>query len=74
MVTVTIPKRKYEELLEKAMRYEYMWQLLRGDTFSPPPTRNKKKILREFQKTGKYTKKFLESLGKGMSRSSYFKE
>lgn len=74
MVTVTISKRKYEELLEKAMRYEYVQHLLKDDIFSPPPTRNKKKTLQEFEKSGKYNKKFLDSLEKGMSRSSYFKE
>jgi DNA polymerase III delta prime subunit len=74
MVTVTIPKRKYEELLEKAMRYEYVRHVLKDDIFSSPPTRDKRKILDEFEKSGKYNKKFLESLEKGMSRSSYFKK
>lgn len=40
---------------------------------SPPPTRDKKTIIKEFRKTGKYSEQFLKDLENGLSRSSYFK-
>lgn len=72
MATITLPRKEYQELLEKAMRYEYLRQLLAADIFSPPPTRNAKVVLRAFQQTGKYSRQFLKSLEKGLKRSSYF--
>jgi len=72
MATVTISKRKYDELAEKAMRYEYVQQLLKGDIFSAPPTRSRKSVLKAFRETGKYNQKFLASLEKGLKRSPYF--
>lgn len=73
MTTVTIPKKEYSELLEKKFRYEYMRNILEGDIFSPPPTKSKKEILSAFRQTKNYSKKFLESLKRGLERSSHFK-
>ena len=73
MSKITISKKEYQRLLDRALRYEYIRQLLEKDFFSPPPTRNSKTIIKEFRGTKKYNKKFLESLEKGLKRSSYFK-
>jgi len=71
--TITITKKKYQELAEKALRYEYIYEGIKEDIFSPPPIRNVGKIIKEFKKTGQYTRKFLENLEKGLKRSSYFR-
>lgn len=71
MADITIPKKEYHKLLDKALRYEYLRQILREDIFTSPPKRNVKEIIREFRKTKKYNQKFLESLKKGLKRSSY---
>lgn len=73
MVTVTIPKKEYQRLAEKALRYEYLRQILEEDIFAPPPTKNPKKVAREFRRSGLYNQKFLKSLEKGLERSSYFR-
>ncbi len=73
MVTVTIPKKEYQRLAEKAMRYEYLRQILEEDIFVSPPTKNQKEIIKEFKKSGLYNQKFLKSLDKGLGRSSYFR-
>ncbi|PIR72575.1 MAG: hypothetical protein COU42_00885 [Candidatus Nealsonbacteria bacterium CG10_big_fil_rev_8_21_14_0_10_36_24] len=70
---VTISKREYRRLLDRAFRFEHLKQLLQEDIFSLPPTRDTKEIIKEFQETGKYTKKFIDSLARGLRRSSYFK-
>lgn len=76
MDTITIPKKEYQRLLEKAMRYEYLRKLIeeKEDIFSSPPTRNVKEIIRAFKETGIYSSEFIKSLGKGLKRSSYFKK
>ena len=73
MTTVTILKKEYQQLLDKALRYEYLRQLMEGDIFAPPPTRSSKKVIGAFKKTELYNQKFLKSLEKGLERSSYFK-
>ena len=73
MVTITIPKREYQGLLEKALRYEYLRQIMEEDIFISPPVRNVKKILQEFKGTNLYNQKFLNSLKQGLKRSSYFR-
>lgn len=72
MSTVTIPKRTYEDLMNKALRYEYLREVMENDLFSPPPTRNRKEILEAFKTTKKYTPAFLKDLERGLKRSSYF--
>lgn len=73
MVKVLIPKTEYQQLLDKARRYEYLRQILEEDIFASPPTKNIKEIIKEFRATGQYSQKFLESLARGLKRSSYFK-
>lgn len=73
MNTVTIPKKEYKELVDRKLRYEYLRQIMEEDIFTPPPTRNSKEVLDVFKASGRYNKKFLESLKKGLKRSSYFK-
>jgi hypothetical protein len=73
MVTITIPKIEYQQLLGKAFRYDYLRQVMAEDIFASPPIRNAKKALKEFQTTNLYSPKFLNSLKKGLKRSSYFK-
>ena len=73
MPTVTIDKKKYEELLEKKLRYDYLRQAIEEDIFAAPPERSRKQILTQLKSTGKYDKKFLDSIGRGLKRSSYFK-
>lgn len=72
MSNITIPKREYQKLLDNSFRFEYLRQILEEDIFSSPPTRNKETIIGEFKKTKKYNEKFIESLAKGLKRSSYF--
>jgi len=72
MATVTIPKKEYQRLLERALRYEYLHQIMKQDFFSPPPTRNIKEVIQVFKKTKTYNQKFLKSLEEGLKRSSYF--
>ncbi|MEK7173494.1 MAG: hypothetical protein AAB710_00235 [Patescibacteria group bacterium] len=74
MPTVTIDKKKYTELLEKELRYDYLRQAMEEDIFASPPERNRKKVLTELKSTGKYNKQFLDSMKRGLKRSSYFKE
>lgn len=72
MVSVTIPKEEYEELRNKAQRYEYLRQILVEDIFSPPPTHSAREIMKAFRATRKYNREFLERLARGLKRSSYF--
>lgn len=74
MATVTISKKEYQKLVEKALRYEYLRQGLQEDIFSPPPTQNSKTIVKNFRATGLYTEEFLRSLERALKRSSYFKK
>ena len=76
MNTVTISKKEYQKLLEKALRYEYLQKIIKekGDLFAPPPTRDIKEIMKSFKKTNFYSSQFLKSLEKGLGRSSYFKK
>lgn len=73
MSTVTIPKKEYRELIDKKQRYEYLRQIMEGDIFSPPATKNRSEVMRAFRATKKYNQKFLKSLEMGLRRSSYFK-
>lgn len=74
MATITIPKREYQRLIEKAFRYEYLRQIMEEDIFTLPPVRDVKRIIREFKKTNLYNEKFLKSLEQGLKRSSYFRK
>lgn len=72
MSTITIPQKEYRELVEKRMRYEQLREFFEEDVFSPPPTKKIGEIIVAFRANGKYNKKFIEALGKGLKRSSYF--
>lgn len=74
MNTVTIPKKEYQQLLDKALKYQYLRNLMNEDVFSPPPVRSVSKILREFRTAKRYGGQFLASLKKGLGRSSYFQK
>ena len=73
MPQVSIPQKQYQELIDKSLRFEYLKQVLVEDIFSPPPTKNADEVVGHFAATKKYSKKFLESLKKGLKRSSYFR-
>ena len=73
MKTVTIPKKTYEELVEKKLRYDYLRQIMVADVFAPPSIRRTGEVVRQFRATKRYNKKFLESLERGLKRSSYFR-
>ena len=72
MVTITIPKTEYQRLTEKALRYEYFRQIMEEDIFASPPVRDAGKVVQEFKETNLYSQKFLNSLKRGLKRSSYF--
>lgn len=72
MNTITIPQKEYRELIDTQLRYEYLRQIMTDDVFSPPPTRNRKEILKTFKETKKYNQSFLKSLEKGLQRSPHF--
>lgn len=73
MTTVTLSINEYQDLKKKASIYEMMENFfIQQNLFSSPPTKSKKKILKEFKETGMYNKKFIDSLEKGLSRSRYF--
>jgi len=73
MSEITISKKEYQKLLDRAFRYDYLRQILQEDVFSSPPTRDAKAVIKEFRSTKRYNRKFLKSLAKGLKRSSYFK-
>lgn len=71
--TITIPKTKYESLKERARAYEILKRSInRGGFFDVPPVAKAGKIIEAFRKSGVYNKKFLESLKRGLRRSSQF--
>lgn len=72
MSTVTIPKKTYEDLVGKALRYEYLREAMEVDLFSPPPTRSRKEIIDAFRASKKHSPALLKSLERGFRRSSYF--
>ena len=71
METITISKKEYKQLTEKAMRYDFLRIAMEKDLFASPP-KNSSKIINEFKKTGLYNQEFIESLENGMKRSKYF--
>lgn len=71
METVTISKKEYKQLAEKAMRYDFLRVAMEKDLFASPP-KNASKIVNEFKKTGLYNEEFIKSLENGLNRSKYF--
>ena len=74
MSTVTITKTQYEGLRRQAEAYRQIVVAAGSDLFNPPPTRDPRKVIAEFRKTKRYSKEFLDSLKKGLKRSSYFRK
>ncbi|MGB2762455.1 MAG: hypothetical protein WBC21_02840 [Minisyncoccales bacterium] len=72
MATITIPKKEYQQLLENALRYQYIRHLMEEDIFVSPPVRDIEKMVQKFKETNLYSQKFLNSLKRGLKRSSYF--
>ncbi len=72
MASVAIPQEEYDELIDKAKRYDCLKQIMVEDIFAPPPTHSARQITKEFRATRKYGKEFLDSLARGLKRSSYF--
>lgn len=70
--TITIPQKKYQELVNKALRYDYFQSVLKEDLFASPPTRSAKAISTEFAATGQYSAAFIKSLQQGLERSDYY--
>mgnify|MGYP006966085312 CR=1 FL=1 len=71
METVTITKKAYKSLTEKAMRYDFLRMVMEKDLFSPPP-KNASKVITEFRKSGLYNEQFITSPANGIKRSAYF--
>jgi len=74
MNTITIPKKEYNDLVEKKFRYEHLRRAMEEDIFASPPSKNINETISAFEKTGKYNQGFIESLKKGLNHSSYFKK
>ena len=72
MNTIVLKTAEYQELKTRADAYDRLVFAVREEIFSPPPTRNRAKIISELKKTKRYNNKFLESLARGLKRSSYF--
>ncbi|OGZ33878.1 MAG: hypothetical protein A3I88_01135 [Candidatus Portnoybacteria bacterium RIFCSPLOWO2_12_FULL_39_9] len=70
---ITLPKTEYLRLRRIADLFEVVRKLFEVDFFAEPPTKDSKKIIKEFQKTGLYNEAFLKSLEKGLKESSYFR-
>lgn len=73
MSTITISKREFQKLIERALRYEYLAKIIKEekDIFAPPPTQDIKEIIKSFRATKLYSPSFLRSLEKGLRRSSH---
>lgn len=74
MDTITLPKKEYQNLIEKALRYEYLAKIIKKqeDIFACPPIKSSKEVLKNFKAVGLYNPAFLKSLESGLKRSSYF--
>ena len=73
MNKITISEKDYRELVETKLRYKYVCDLIEGDLFSAPPTKNVNEVIRSFKDTKKYNQSFLKSIEKVLKRSSFFK-
>jgi hypothetical protein len=74
MSTITIPKTEYKALKERAEAYSRIISAAEVDLFASPPTRSKKEVMNALRGTHRYSKAFLTSVGRGLSRLSYFKK
>jgi len=72
MDTITLTKKQYDQLVKKALHYDYLRELMKEDIFVSPPVKKSEAVVEAFAETGAYNQKFLKSLKKGLKRSSYF--
>lgn len=67
------------EFFRAVLRYVFspsakILERLDSFVFEEPLSRDKKKIIAEFRKTGRYSDEFIESLAKGLEKSNYFNQ
>lgn len=74
MNTIAVSKIEYQTLIEKSLRYEYLRQIIEEDIFASPPVKDIDMVIDSFKETKRYNKNFLNSLKKGLKKSSYFKK
>ena len=74
MNNITISKKEYRGLFEKAVRYEHIYKILTEDMFASPSEKSTKKIVKEFGALKRYSSDFMVSLERGLKRSTYFKK
>ena len=74
MSTVTLTRTTYLDLKRRAAAYERIVTMLERDVFTPPPVRNVRKIMVAFRRSNRYPARFLKSLERGLSRSTYFEK
>ena len=70
--TITVSKSEYRYLKDIKKKYEVIQQMVSTDLFKEPPTRDVKKVMKDFRASGFYNKDFLNSLEQGLKESSYF--
>ncbi len=70
--TITLPYTEYQELKQIKKCYELAREFFKLEPLQRPATKNSKKIINDFRKTGLYNEKFLSSVEKGLKESSYF--
>ena len=66
MDTITLPKKTYQSLLEKALRYERLSGIVQDkeSIFAPPATKSITAIMKSLKSNGRYNPMFLKSLEK----------
>lgn len=69
MNTITIPKTEYKKLEQEAMAYRKFAEKLFESIIKSPI----EEIVEDFQKTGLYSKRFLQDLESGLQKSSLAK-
>lgn len=70
MVTVTIPKQKYQQLERQASAYRrFAAQIFESQLGDPI-----NEVIKDFRKTDLYTGDFLKDLESGLRRSSYARQ
>ncbi len=74
MTTITISKKEYHELLDRALRYQYLSSLFNEDIFASPPEKRINLIMKKFHSSKQYKREFLQSLERGLKRSLYFQK
>ena len=76
MDTITIPKKQYQSLMERALRYDYLAGIIskKENIFASPPTRVAERGMDGLGETQLYSTSFWAGLEKGLKRSDYFNE